>query len=117
MSIAARRSALSPDGQALLVATAIDMEFHHQFMVGLRRALWMIMGAAGLLTLAAAWLGLRQGLAPLQRLSERIRDIRSESLGPAGSCGRPGRAGHAADQPHHPYPGRSWIRPYIPGVP
>lgn len=71
---------VSPDGQALLVAAAIDMEFHHQFMVGLRRALWMIMGGAGLLALTAAWLALRQGLVPLQRLSERIRDIRTDSL-------------------------------------
>jgi two-component system, OmpR family, heavy metal sensor histidine kinase CusS len=68
------------NGRTLLVAAAVDMEFHHQFMISLRRTLWLIMAGAGLLTLSAAWLALRQGLVPLQRLSERIRDIRTDSL-------------------------------------
>ena len=68
------------NGREFLVSAAIDMEFHHQFMVSLRQALWAIMVGAGLLTLSAAWLALRQGLVPLRQLSERIRDIRTDSL-------------------------------------
>jgi two-component system, OmpR family, heavy metal sensor histidine kinase CusS len=68
------------NGRTFVVAAAIDMEFHHQFMISLRRALWLIMAGAGLLTLLAAWLALHQGLVSLRRLSERIRDIRTDSL-------------------------------------
>ncbi|MBA6412237.1 heavy metal sensor histidine kinase [Parahaliea sp. F7430] len=67
-------------GQDFRVTTAIDMDFHLHFLRGFRHSLWLIMCLAGLVTLCAAWLGVRQGHAPVRELSENLRTIHADRL-------------------------------------
>lgn len=66
--------------QDLVISLAKDMSFHDVFMSDLRRTLWVVTLAAGLLTLAAVWIALSQGMVPVRRLSARILGIRSDRL-------------------------------------
>ncbi|MFU8821040.1 MAG: heavy metal sensor histidine kinase [Gammaproteobacteria bacterium] len=63
-----------------LISVALDMSFHDVFMGDLRRTLWAVTLGAALLTLAAVWIALNQGMAPVRQLSARIRGIRSDRL-------------------------------------
>lgn len=69
-----------PETPEFTIATAIDMGFHSRFMERFDRAAWGIMGCVGVLTMVAAWLGVRHGLAPLHALSMDIRAIRADLL-------------------------------------
>jgi len=62
------------------IVTAIDMNFHIQFLDDFRRSLLLIMTLAGLITLLAAWYGVHQGHAPLRGLSDTIRDVQADRL-------------------------------------
>jgi two-component system, OmpR family, heavy metal sensor histidine kinase CusS len=66
--------------QDLVVAVAMEMSFHDEFMSELRRTLWAVTLGAGLLTLVVVWVALHQGLAPARRVSANIRGIRSDRL-------------------------------------
>lgn len=66
--------------QDVVISVAKDMSFHDVFMGELRRTLWAVTLGAGLSTLAAVWIALNQGMAPVRRLSARIRGIRSDRL-------------------------------------
>jgi len=66
--------------QELVIAAAIDMAFHNDFMTRFRRTLWGIMALAGIVALSCAWLAVRQGLAPLRELSRKIRAIHTARL-------------------------------------
>lgn len=70
----------SSGSQDVVISVAKDMLFHNEFMGELRRTLWAVTLGAGLLTLAAVWIALSQGMAPVRRLSARIRGIRSDRL-------------------------------------
>jgi two-component system heavy metal sensor histidine kinase CusS len=63
-----------------LVVTAIDMNFHIQFLENFRRSLWLIMALAGGITLLAAWYGVHQGHAPLRGLSDAMSDVQADRL-------------------------------------
>lgn len=63
-----------------IIITAIDMGFHKQFLRSFRKSLALIMMFAGLATLLAVWFGVFQGLAPLRRLSVRVRGIEANKL-------------------------------------
>lgn len=73
-------SRITVTGQNFRVTTAIDMDFHLQFLTKFRHSLWLIMVLAGLVTLGAAWLGVRQGHAPVRELSENLRTIHADRL-------------------------------------
>ncbi|WP_341503800.1 heavy metal sensor histidine kinase [Gallaecimonas sp. GXIMD4217] len=62
------------------ITAAIAMDAHLHFLQRFRRHLWLIMALAGALTLTAAWLGVRQGLAPLHSLSDSMRRIQADRL-------------------------------------
>lgn len=66
--------------QDLVISIAKDMSFHDVFMSDLRRTLWVVTLAAGIVTLAAVWIALTQGMVPVRRLSTRILGIRSDRL-------------------------------------
>lgn len=63
-----------------IIITAIDMGFHKQFLRSFRKSLALIMMFAGLATVLAVWFGVFQGLAPLRRLSVRVRGIEANKL-------------------------------------
>ena len=67
-------------GQDYRIIAAIDMDFHIHFLENFRRSLWMIMVAAGAITLLAAWYGVHQGHAPIRALSESIGDVQADRL-------------------------------------
>lgn len=67
-------------GQRYTVTTAIDMDFHLQFLRSFRRSLWLIMGFTGIITLLAAWYGVHQAHTPLRLVSEKMGDIQADRL-------------------------------------
>lgn len=73
-------SRISVAGQSFRVTTAIDMDFHLQFMTSFRHSLWLIMVLAGMVTLCAAWLAVRQGHAPVRELSGKLRNVHADRL-------------------------------------
>lgn len=66
--------------QRYTIVAAIDIDFHLHFLEDVELAFWMIMLLAGTLTLLAAWYGIRQGHAPLRKLSESLTDIQADHL-------------------------------------
>ena len=62
------------------IVTAIDMNFHIQFLENFRHSLWLIMALAGGITLLAAWYGIHQGHAPLRGLSDTMSDVQADRL-------------------------------------
>ncbi len=66
--------------KSYLISTAMDMEFHQQFLENFRNSLAIIMTLAGIATLVAVWLGVHQGLSPLRQLSSRVRSIGVDRL-------------------------------------
>ena len=67
-------------GQDYRIVAAIDMDFHIHFLENFRRSLWMIMVAAGAITLLAAWYGVHQGHAPIRTLSESMGNVQADRL-------------------------------------
>ena len=68
------------NGRNYLIGTAIDFEFHSQFLLIFRRSLWLIMSLAGIATVVAAWFGVHQGHTPLRELSEKMSRIQADQL-------------------------------------
>ena len=68
------------NGRNYQITTAIDMEFHSQFLRIFRQSLWLIMSLAGVATVVAAWFGVHQGHAPLRGLSEKMSRIQADQL-------------------------------------
>lgn len=62
----------------IVVATATG--FHDHFLVSFRRTVWAAMAAAGLFAIAATWLAVYRGHAPLRDMSDRIRGISADQL-------------------------------------
>ncbi len=67
-------------GVSYQITSAIDMEFHMEFLDSFRQSLWLIILGAGVLTLLAAWVGVYQGLRPLRGVSHRVRTIQTNKL-------------------------------------
>ena len=68
------------DGSRYQITSAIDMEFHRNFLNAFQRSLWLILLGAGVITLLAAWIGVYQGLRPLRGVSNRVRTIQTNKL-------------------------------------
>lgn len=62
------------------VTVAMDMNFHLHFLTEFRRSLWWILVSTGAATLLTAWLGIRQGLLPLRKLINKIRQVQTSQL-------------------------------------
>lgn len=68
------------NGRAYLITSAIDMEFHKDFLDSFQQSLLLILLGAGLITLLAAWVGVYQGLRPLRGVSHSVRTIQANKL-------------------------------------
>lgn len=77
-------SALAPTrtepDQPASIAVATDMSGHEAFMTSFRLTLWVLVGAAAVLTALLGWLAARRGLAPLKKIRERTADITANRL-------------------------------------
>lgn len=69
-----------PNGQPLVVAVALDIEHHKQFMRSLMRALWVFVALAALATGFLGWLAASRGLAPLRTMRERATVVTAHKL-------------------------------------
>lgn len=67
-----------PGNQRIAVAAEID--FHLHFLHQFNDALWLTVAGSVVFTLFAAWLGVRQGLAPLRQFSDDIAQVRADRL-------------------------------------
>tara|TARA_R110001606_G_scaffold330727_1_gene478402 strand:+ start:258 stop:1658 length:1401 start_codon:yes stop_codon:yes gene_type:complete len=68
------------NGKSAILLVANNMDFHMQFIANFRKTLWFIMPVAWLLTLGSAWLAIKLGHRPLQKVSRDIRNISAEKL-------------------------------------
>ncbi|MDE1978922.1 MAG: Cu(+)/Ag(+) sensor histidine kinase [Betaproteobacteria bacterium] len=73
-----RGAVLRSGDQTVVVATAID--FHLQYLHKLQNALWAGTLIANLISVLVAGLAVRQGHAPLRRISARMREMTTERL-------------------------------------
>lgn len=62
------------------IAVATEIDFHLHFLHHFNDALWLTVAGSVVLTLFAAWLGVRQGLAPLKQFSDNITQVRADHL-------------------------------------
>lgn len=62
------------------IAVATEIDFHLHFLHHFNDALWLTVAGSVVLTLFAAWLGVRQGLAPLKQFSDNITQVRADRL-------------------------------------
>lgn len=67
-------------GENYQIISAINIDFHLQFLHNFRQNLWLIMGLAFIITLLAAWYGMYQAHAPLRRVSGKMGDIQVDRL-------------------------------------
>lgn len=72
--------AIAIAGNSYQITSAIDMEFHKDFLESFQQSLWLIILGAGVLTLLAAWIGVYQGLRPLRGMSHSVRTIQTNKL-------------------------------------
>ena len=73
-----RGAVLRMGRDTVILATAID--YHLRFLAALRRALWLGTLVASAFSVLVAWLAVRQGHAPIRRISARMREVSSERL-------------------------------------
>ncbi|AOV16789.1 two-component sensor histidine kinase [Acidihalobacter aeolianus] len=64
----------------ITVAVAMSTDFHQHFLDWFRHTLWLTAAFACLMAIAAAWLAVQRGHAPLRDVSARIRGITSARL-------------------------------------
>lgn len=67
-------------GSQYQISSALDMEFHRNFLEAFGKSLWLILLGAGGITLLATWLGVYQGLRPLRGVSQSVRTIQTNKL-------------------------------------
>ncbi|HEY3433088.1 MAG TPA: heavy metal sensor histidine kinase [Rhodocyclaceae bacterium] len=78
--IAARVPTGIPGGKPLTVAISTNLSTHEHFMSSFQITLWLVVGAAALLTGFLGWVVARRGLAPLRIISQGAADITANSL-------------------------------------
>jgi two-component system, OmpR family, heavy metal sensor histidine kinase CusS len=78
--IAATASAAIPETPPAVVALALDIEPHVQFMKAFRRTLWLAVGLGIPLCVLLGWAAARRGLAPLRRVVTTAQGITASSL-------------------------------------
>ncbi len=62
------------------VVLAIEIDFHLHFLNSFHRYLWWLTAVACLIAIAATWLAVHQGHAPIRSISQQINRINSEQL-------------------------------------
>ena len=77
-------AALLPTGiagrQQVLVAVAVDITHHEQFMASFKRTLWLLVIIAAVLAGFLGWAAVRRGLAPLQAMREGAAGVTASRL-------------------------------------
>ena len=68
------------NGPRLIVAVAIDIAHHQNFMRSFLTTLWMVVGGAAALTGVLGWAAVRHGLQPLQAMREQTRFVTAHQL-------------------------------------
>ncbi|MBU6951289.1 heavy metal sensor histidine kinase [Hahella sp. HN01] len=63
-----------------LVTLALEISAHRKFMKSYRHTLWASTLLAALVGICGVWVGVGRGLAPLRRVSNRIRGVSSDRL-------------------------------------
>lgn len=69
-----------PDEKPLIIVVATGINFHLHYLESFRSYLKLITVAACLIAILAAWLAVYQGHAPIRRISQEIRRIKSDQL-------------------------------------
>ena len=69
-----------PGEPNLLVALAIDIEHHQEFMVEFHRNLWIAIAACIGLTILLGWTAARRGLAPVREMARLTRGVSASHL-------------------------------------
>lgn len=77
LRLAVKRSS-GPENYTLVIATSMD--FHLRYIRNFEQTLWLTTLLVCFIALVAAWLAVKQGHAPLRRISAKIRGISSERL-------------------------------------
>lgn len=73
--------AMQSSGQLpVMVAVAMDIDFHLEFLDMFKRILWWATLIVALIALVVAWLAVQWGHRPIRRVSKEIRAIRSSQL-------------------------------------
>lgn len=67
-------------GQQLIVAVAIDIAHHTQFMASFSRTLWLFMLGAALVSGLLGWFAARRGLASLQQVARQTATVTANKL-------------------------------------
>lgn len=69
-----------PNADIFTIAVATEIDFHLHYLESLRNHLRLVMVIALLIAILATWLAVYQGHAPIRRVSDQIRRIRSDQL-------------------------------------
>ncbi len=69
-----------PGGEPLTLAVATGINFHLHYLESFRSYLRIITAVACLIAILATWLAVYQGHAPIRRISQEIRRIKSDQL-------------------------------------
>lgn len=62
------------------MAVAVPIDYHLRFLHGFRNTLWLMIASGIAITSLLGWLAIRQGLAPLHNIVNRIRHISANEL-------------------------------------
>lgn len=66
--------------EPLTIVLATDIDFHLHFLNSFHNYLWWLTAVACLIAIAATWIAVHQGHAPIRRISQQINRINSEQL-------------------------------------
>ncbi|GBG14764.1 two-component system, OmpR family, heavy metal sensor histidine kinase CusS [Novimethylophilus kurashikiensis] len=80
-----------PDQPPMVVALAINIEHHQEFMTAFQHNLWLAIAAGIGLTVLLGWVAARRGLEPVRQMAKVTRGVSASHLGdriPPGSVPR-----------------------------
>lgn len=73
-------SSLTSGPRSYLVALALDLAHHQEFMAAFRRMLWAALALGVVLSSLLGWLAARRGLAPVKAIADIARGISAQRL-------------------------------------
>ncbi|HPT51286.1 MAG TPA: heavy metal sensor histidine kinase [Accumulibacter sp.] len=78
--LATRLPAEESGAAPVLVAVAVDISHHRQFMQGFQQTLWTVVALAAALVGILGWLAVRRGLAPLRTMRQGAAGVTASRL-------------------------------------
>lgn len=78
--VVAEASTGIPGSGPATVAVAVDLAHHEHFMASFRSALWIVVGAAAVVSSVFGWIVVRRGLKPLHDIGQRAGAITATRL-------------------------------------